>query len=142
MYFTPNSNSRISKNISVLELITLAFFFLTNKLIFGQRGGPEGLEDLCFHTLGNFLPLLLLHPPLTEISALRPKTRPQGPNLSLVAQIQVSRLKLSLEAQIPASRSNLSLEAQILASRPKLQPRGPNRSLEAQIAASMPKSQP
>ena len=54
--------------------------------------GPEGVDDLCPHTLGNFLLLLLLlllllHPPLpqTQILVLKPKSQPQSPSPILEA---------------------------------------------------------
>ena len=61
--------------------------------------GPEGLDDLCFYTSGNFLLLLLLllllHPPPSpRIPVLRPNIQSLGPNSSLDALIP------SLEAQI------------------------------------------
>ena len=84
----------------------------------GEQGsGPEGVDDLCFHTYGEFSPppYSSASPPLqppppslrAHISAWRPISQPGGPNPSL-------------EAQIPSSR-------------PKSQPQGPDSSHEAQI---------
>ena len=58
----------------------------------GQSSGPEGVDDLCFHT-GEFSPSPP-HPPLPPAS---------GPYLSLETHIPASRPK-SLEAGIWASR--------------------------------------
>ena len=90
--------------------------------------GPEGADDLCFHT-GEISPPSSTYPPPS-----RPKSQPPGSNLSLEAQIPALRLK-----SLPQG-SNLSLEAQIPALRFKSLPRGSNLSLVAQIPASKLKS--
>ena len=69
--------------------------------------GPEGVDDLCFHTYGEFSPSSPSSPP--------------PPSLPLKSQSR--GLNSSLEAQIPVLR-------------PKFQPQGPDFSLEAQILAS------
>ena len=87
-------------------------FFVLNKIVWLASlssirpkncflgSGPEGVDDLCFHTYGEFSP-----PPSPPSP---PSVRPSPP---LEAQIPVSRLKSqprgshpSLEAQIPVSR--------------------------------------
>ena len=53
----------------------------------GERGsGPEGVDDLCFHTYGGFSPSSSSppHPPSPQ---------PRGPYLSLKAHIPASRPK-------------------------------------------------
>ena len=66
----------------------------------GERGsGPEGADDLCFHTGENSPPSSPSPPPSpstpfkAHILALRLKSQPIGPNPSLEAQILASRLK-------------------------------------------------
>ena len=52
----------------------------------GEQGsGPEGVDDLCFHTYGEFSPSppSSPSPPLELVS--RPKFQSQGPNPSLKA---------------------------------------------------------
>ena len=127
--------------------------------------GPEGADDLCFHTGRNFLLLLLLllllflllcPPPLASklksqpqaqitVSSLNPRLRAQIPTLWLKSQLH--RSYSNLLAQIPALKlksqpwgSNLSLQAKIPASRLKSQPWGSNPSLKAQIPALKLKS--
>ena len=68
-----------------------------------QGSGPEGVDDLCFHTYGGFSPSSPPPPP--------PSLPPSNP--SLEAQIPVSRPKSQSRGPNP------SLKAQILASRPK-----------------------
>ena len=73
----------------------------------GEQGsGPEGVDDLCFHTYGGFSPS---PPPPPSSLSLPLKSQSRGPNFGL-------------EAQIPVLR-------------PKSQPQGPNPSLNAQILA-------
>ena len=80
----------------------------------GEQGsGPEGVDDLCFHTYGEFSPPSSPpspppHPPPLP-PALRPISQPRG--------------------------SNPSLEAQIPTQRPRFQPQGPNTNPKAQITA-------
>ena len=55
----------------------------------GEQGsGPEGVDDLCFHTYGEFSP-----PSPPSPASLPLKSQSQGPNFSLAVQIPVSRLK-------------------------------------------------
>ena len=65
--------------------------------------GPEGVDDLCFHTYGGFSPP---SPP--------PPPSPTSPFLNSQSR-----------------GTNSSLEAQIPVLRPKSQPQGPNPSLKA-----------
>ena len=112
----------------------------------GEQGsGPEGVDDLCFHTCGGFSP------------PSPPSPSPPPSNPSLEAQIPVSRPKFQFRGPNPC------LEAQILTyaftdmgnflllllllldspppiSRPKFQFQGPNPSHKAQILATRPKS--
>ena len=107
--------------------------------------GPEGADDLCFHT--------------GEIFPSSPSSSPSTPsNLksSLEAQNLASRLNYqpwssnsSLEAQIPASNlkfqlqtSNSSFIPQIPAWKPRIQPQGSKLSLKAQNPASRLKIRP
>ena len=67
-----------------------------------QSSGPKGVDDLCFHTYGEFSPPSpssspSSYPPLPPAS--RPISQPQGPYPSLEAQIPVLRPK-SLETGI------------------------------------------
>ena len=62
----------------------------------GRQGSdPKGVDDLCFHTLGEFSPSPL--PPSlslpSQIHASRPKFQSWSPNPSLEAKIPVLRLK-------------------------------------------------
>ena len=66
--------------------------------------GPEGVDDLCFHTYGEFSPSPPSSPSPPQFPVSRPKFQSQG--------------------------SNPGLETQIPASRPKSQPRGPNPNHE------------
>ena len=79
---------RISMRGSVRPLVgrSVCFPFLGS--------GPEGFDDLCFHTYGGFSPPS--PPPSTsppQIPVLRPKFQARGPNPSLEAQIPASRPK-------------------------------------------------
>ena len=72
-----------------------------------QGSGPEGVDDLCFHTYGEFSPPPPPPPPSAPLPQLRgpnsspetqipvswPKSYPKGPNPSLEAQILAWRLK-------------------------------------------------
>ena len=53
--------------------------------------GPEGVDDLCFHTYGGFSPSPPPSPPQSPAS--RPEFQSRGPNPSLEAQIPASRPK-------------------------------------------------
>ena len=62
----------------------------------GEQGsGPKGVDDLCFHTYGEFSPIPSPppppHPPLPTAS--RPISQPECPYPSLEAQIPVLRPK-------------------------------------------------
>ena len=94
-------NSRKSVRWSAVPLPYLSRLCL--KLSGEQSSGPEGVNDLCFHTYGGFSP----SPPSSF------PTSPPPSNPSLEDQIPVSRLKS--QARDP----NPSLMAQILASRLK-----------------------
>ena len=54
-----------------------------------QGSGPEGVDDLCFHTYGEFSPAYSPSNASLEaqIPILRPKSQPGGPNPCLKAQI-------------------------------------------------------
>ena len=109
--------------------------FFSTPFLLGS--GPEGADDLCFHT-GEISP---------SPSPPSPTSPPRGSNTSFEAQIPALRLKSqpwssnpSLEALIPALwlkpqpwDSNPSLETQIPALRLKSQPQSSNPNLEAQI---------
>ena len=56
---------------------------LWSKLRGEQGSGPEGVDDLCFHTYGEFSPP----------SSYPPSPQPPGPYLSLEAHIPASRPK-------------------------------------------------
>ena len=92
-------NSRKSVRWSAVPVPCLSRLWF--KLRGEQGSGPEGVDDLCFHTYGGFSP-----------SPSPPPTSPPS-NPSLEAQIPVSRPKSQSRGPNP------SLEAQILASRPK-----------------------
>ena len=61
----------------------------------GEQGsGPEGVDDLCFHTYGGFSPSPPPPPSLPpQIPASGPKFQSQGQNPSLEAQIPSLRPK-------------------------------------------------
>ena len=95
-----NINSRKSVRWSAVPALCQSELWL--KLRGEQGSGPEGVDDLCFHTYGGFSPPP--PPPLksqsrgpnssleAQISVLRPKSQPQGPNPSLKAKILAWRL--------------------------------------------------
>ena len=112
--FVAPKNSRKSVRWTVVPVPCLSRLCL--KLRGEQGSGPKEVDDLCFHTYGEFSP-----PPPP------PPPPPHPPPPSLEAHISASR---------PISQPRgpyLSLEAHISASRPISQPQGPNPSLEAQI---------
>ena len=82
-------NSRKSVRWSAVPVPCLSRLWL--KLRGEQGSGPEGVDDLCFHTYGEFSPPSCPHPPSpslqAHISAWRPISQPPGPNPSLEAQI-------------------------------------------------------
>ena len=81
------SNCRKSVRWSAVPVACLSKLWL--KLRGEQGSGPQGVNDLYFHTYGEFSPPS--HPPSlslqAHISAWRPISQPQGPNPSLEAQI-------------------------------------------------------
>ena len=80
-------NSRKSVRWSAVPVPCSSRLWL--KLRGEQGSGPEGVDDLCFHTYGEFSP-----PPPPSSSPPSPlKSQSQGPNSSLEAQIPVSRPK-------------------------------------------------
>ena len=104
----------------------------------GKLGsGPKGVDDLCFHTYGEFSPPPSSPPSYppppslrAHISAWRPISQPGGPNLSLEAQIP-SDWNPGLGVGIWAMRVgfgpqdwDLCLEAGIWASRLRYRPGG------------------
>ena len=98
--------------------------------------GPEGADDLCFHTWGNFSSFSSFSSSSVPPPASRPKSWPWGPNPSLETQILAWR---------PKSQPwdpNHSLEAQNPALGLKTQPWGPNPGPKTQIPALKPKSTP
>ena len=78
-------NSRKSVRWSAVPVPCLSRLCL--KLTEEQGSGPEGVDDLCFHTYGGFSPSpsSFTSPPL--------KSQSQGPYSSLEAQIPASRPK-------------------------------------------------
>ena len=104
-----------------------------------QGSSPEGVDDLCFHTYGEFSPPPPSPPPhpppyppsfQAHISAWRPISQPRGPNPSLKAQIPED-WNLGLGIGIWALRVgfgpqdwDLGLEAGIWASRLRYGPGG------------------
>ena len=76
-------NSRRNVSWSAVPVPCLGWLWL--KLRGEQGSGPEGVDDVCFHTYGGFSsPSSFLHPPSFS--------QPQGPYLSFEAHIQASRL--------------------------------------------------
>ena len=73
------------------ELLLLKLSFLGS--------GPEGVDDLCFHTYGEFTPSSSSSssspsspsPTLTQIQAFKPRSLPWGPNPSLEARTRSSQ---------------------------------------------------
>ena len=67
-------------NVSLFRLKVCVTHMITHRLKFiccrflGR--GPEGDDDLCFHTYGGFFPSA--YSPLTQILASRPKSQPWG----------------------------------------------------------------
>ena len=79
-------NSRKSVRWSAVPVPCLS------RLWMGEHGsGPEGVNDLCFHTYGEFSPPP--SPPHPFPPASRPISQPGGPYPSLEAQIPVLRPK-------------------------------------------------
>ena len=68
-------------------LIGLFFLFSVLFLISFLGSSPEGVNDLCFHTCGEFSP----PPPPPIRTVFWPKSYPKGPNPSLKAQITALR---------------------------------------------------
>ena len=77
-----------------------------HKTLCSRAAASKGSITYAFTHMGDFL-LLLRNPPppslQAHVSAWRPKSHPQGPNLNLKAQIPVSR-DLGLKTGIWASR--------------------------------------
>ena len=105
------SNSRKSVRWSAAPVPCLSRLWL--KLRGKQVSGPEGVDDLCFHT-GEFSP-----PPSSppspppppppphlqaHISALKPISQPWGPNPGLEVQIPTLRPKSHLTAKLLSLR--------------------------------------
>ena len=95
------TNSRKSVRWSAVPVPCLSRLWL--KLRGEQGSGPEGVDDLCFHTYGEFSP--------PSSPSYPPSPQPPGPYLSLEAHIPASRPKsqpwgpyLSHESQIPTSK--------------------------------------
>ena len=106
--------------MSVRWLVGRSVGRLVNWLVPFLGSGPKGVDDLCFHTYGEFSP-----PPPSSSPSSYPPSYP-----SLEAQISVSR---------PNSQSrgpNPSLMAQFLAWRLRFGPRGWDSGLETGIWAS------
>ena len=102
--------------------------------------GPEGVDDICFHTCGGFSPpsSSTFPPPTSNLSlddqipVLRPKSQPRGPNPCFEAQIPDLRPKSQPQVLNP------SLKAQIPALRSKFQPWGPNPNFGPKLKALWP----
>ena len=99
------------------------------------------VDDLRFHTWGNFTSFSYAPPPLgpqdpnssledripAEGPNSRPVSSPQGPNPSLRPKFQPQSPNPSLKAQIPVSRPKFP------ASRPKFQLKRPNPSIKQKL---------
>ena len=107
-------NSRKSVRWSAVPVPCLSRLWL--KLRGEQGSGPKGVDDLCFHTYGEFSPSPSPppHPPSPQppgpylsleahIPASRPKSQPRGPNSSLKG-FGAKDWDLDLEAGVWASR--------------------------------------
>ena len=111
--------------------------------------GPKGVDDIFFHTYGEFSPSPPPPPSLPpQISFSRRKFQswgpnpvlrhifqPWGPNPSLKAKILAGGPDPSLEAQISASRSGSGLLAEIWTLWLGLGPQGWDLGLQARILA-------
>ena len=95
-----SDNSRKSVRWSAVPVPCLSRLWL--KLRGEQGSGPEGVDDLCFHTYGGFSPSSSPPPPSSftyppspsheaHISASRPISQPRDPYPSLEAHIPASR---------------------------------------------------
>ena len=105
--------------------------------------GPEGADDLCFHTWGNFSFSSFFFSSFSSVPP--PRLKPQSPNSSPEVHFPITLLgpldpNPSLKAQIPSPKPkfkaqgpNLSLNLQIPMLRLKSQSQGSNPSLEAQV---------
>ena len=82
-------NSRKSVRWLAVPVPCLSGLWL--KLRGEQGSGPEGVDDLCFHTYGGFSPPPPSSPPPSPSLPLKSQSR--GPNSSLEAQIPVLRPK-------------------------------------------------
>ena len=80
-------NSRKSVRWSVVPVPCLSRLWL--KLRGEQGSGPEGVDDLCFHTYGEFSPPPPPPPP-PYVRSSPPDSNP-SPNFSLKAQLLASR---------------------------------------------------
>ena len=116
--FVAPKNSRKSVRWTVVPVPCLSRLCL--KLRGEQDSGPKGVDDLCFHTYGEF------SPPPPPPSA-RPPPQLRGPNSSPETQIPVPWPKSY------AKGPNPSLKAKIPVLRPKSPPKMP---------APRPKSKP
>ena len=79
----PETNCRKSVRWLAVPVPCLSMFCL--KLRGEQGSSPKWVDDLCFHTYGDFLLLLLLRDPTSP--------QPRGPHLSLKAHIPALRPK-------------------------------------------------
>ena len=96
--------------------------------------GPEGVDDLCFHTYGEFSPSSS-SPSYPPPPASRPISQPGGPYPSLQAQIPVLRPKSHPKGPIPTPRPSFHSPG-IWASRLGFGPGGWDMGLKAGIRAS------
>ena len=86
-------NSRKSVRWSAVPAPCLSKLWLRLRGV--QGSGPEGIDDLCFHTYGKFSP----SPP-----SFSPSTPPPGPYLSLEVHIPASTPKSQSLGQNPTLR--------------------------------------
>ena len=98
--------------------------------------GPKGVDDLSFHTYGEFSPPsspLSVHPSphlKAKIPALRPKFQPQAQIPDSWQKIPALRSKIHPQSPNPSPRPKFKLRG------PYYSPTGQNCSLEAEIPAS------